>query len=195
MKSKKIQLIVLIIILFGCSKDEMVTNDMVTKNTIKEILEIKVYEQALLAFNTLNPEEMANFWRYKLKSEIETNDFDYQQILHIEELINWIQPDLYIKGKDVRTNFELFSIEWIKDGLKIFSDEELYGIAFQVTKNGSREFDDIEDGYKPKCKCNKSSFAACYFGAHGECKEADCEETVLGCGIIGFSECNGECKL
>jgi hypothetical protein len=201
MKTKLFFSIFIISILLSCQQEGIDLFCQEESNVeIKEILLLEDNYNALLAFNILNPDMQAVFWKERLKFIIGSKNYTFEQVNHIKLLLEKIDPALYYsKDEGPMNTFSEFADEWTRIGLNLFEKEELFFIAFQVgTKDYTVPIIDPGDGgggYLPNCKCNKSSWAACYFGAHGDCVSANCESTNWGCGIIGTSPCDGECRF
>jgi|GEM_PF-2391402 len=202
MKPKLVFITFFISIFITCQREEIeLSGKEELKIEIKEILSMEDRYKALLAFNALNPKGQAAYWKERLNFIIFSKNYSFEQIKHINQLINRIDPLLYQNDILALEEFYFFAEEWTISGLNLFEKEELFFIAFQIeTKDYTVPIVDPGNGggsggYQPNCKCNKSSWAACYFGAHGDCVSSNCQSTNWGCGIIGTSQCDGECRF
>jgi len=155
-------------------------------------------------FNSWDYTKKREAWIDKLNYIISNEKLTYDEIIHIQKLIDHIQPD-YFSDESLFKNSEgntLFANKWIEYSQNElgWSDQFIAFIVYRLYLNQTQleaELSELNslrtetstDG--ESCNCNRS---ADFCGDHYLCRVTGCTPTG-GCGWLGTQICDGSCLL
>jgi len=184
---KKISIIFCFYLLVGCVNEEDYSvnkSPSSTDSRINFVLDAVGKEQQL-SFSLLTNKEKSILWERKLTKQAESETYDDQQLLLINELIYGAKVHL---GNQYA--LDSFRDSWLKKAKILLSNEQIVSLAYSISPTSAPVPKD--------CNCNKGSFYSCgLLDPHAYCPDepTSCENwTPTGCGFLGMYACNGVCK-
>jgi hypothetical protein len=155
----------------------------------------------LTVYNSLTNDEIKNLWLQHIEEFISNRTLTNSQLLNVDLLKTYItNADL----DNIVAKNDFVSV-WLPNSLNVFSEEEVFLLAFTLHNNVTSAY----DGYikigggsgggtpstpKKNCQCEiGSNFWACALHPK-QCDVIDCTPNK-GCGFALLSECDGRCNL
>lgn len=163
------------------------------------------FEEKRLLYSTQTDEQRYYIWYTYLESKLNSLEYTDIQKAAILTLKNKLNINLF-KDTDERIIFqEIWLPQWIKFAKNLFSDIQIYNLAFniQITQDVSPNFQtntnkleiEVQD-----CTCKQGSSYTCPrlvggiipFIQYGDCSFVNkCNNLIRGCGAFFDDECDG----
>jgi len=166
--------------------------ELITMNR-KELskLDIPTQQAALRMFS---PERKKQLWTDKLNEVFQKNEFTAEELNHLTFVVTLIKNKDFAKVNTKNEDYKVF--EWLKKGMEEFgwTKEFIYNSFFTYSYYKedlkiSEEVAIVDIGGADNCNCRWFCW-----GWWQECYSGGCDETSGGCGMIGSSDCTGDCS-
>ena len=159
-------------------------------------------EDRRIAFETLSPLEVREFWIEHINHFAEVRNLTNAQNATISNLLTFIEN--HTLDENAQTIIQDFQSVWLPNALQVFTNEEVFLLAYSL-------YDNVEDDYAglvnvngsggngtsnpPKqCQCEVgSTFWACGLKPN-QCEKVNCIATT-SCGFLLMAECDGRCNV
>lgn len=217
---------ILFLVMISCSKE----NDSATSNNLAQtemerkaeaIQHIKNPDAQRVAFNMLTSEEKSFVWNKHLTDYIKRHRLTNEQLAHIKYLIPLNTARLYADKKYATIMQATEFNPWIKRATRLFDDNTIYNIAFNLYDANAVMADPVaklvdptydEGGGLGDCVCNVGSAFTCAktkmirtpkedgtvvyqtvttFGNCSKNPKVDCKTVNQGCGFMQNYPCDG----
>lgn len=173
-----------------------------TKDLLYKITQFSVIEDKRLIYSLLEDSERYKLWLAYLERESSTTSYTLEQRKAIQQLKNRLTLGIFQNNSDDRTIFQTIWLpEWIKNFSPIFTDYEIYNIAFNLNNSKDKTTTETQKiAVESSCFCALHSRFTCpSFSfpisiSNGTClltMENACKETTKGCGALFDQECDG----
>lgn len=158
------------------------------------VMSLKTIDARRASFSDhLTPEEKCQFVNIRFNNFIRDFKLDEEQIEIIDNLREFLKPEVYKEGSSLNFKAKEFINTWEEKAKNAFSDEQL---SYMFSFNTLKEFNElksmsIENEGLNDCDCATKSD---YCSGGKDCKVSLCVIDTYSCGTLFLFHCDGLCE-